>query len=426
MQHVQYAVIGAGISGLSFAALCGSDSVAVLEADQHIGGYCRTIERDGFVWDYSGHFFHFKHPDVEAWLRRHMPDDEVRTVQRDSRIHFADRLIDFPFQKNIHQLPQDDFIDCLYELHFRHETFPADQPAADFHAMLLQKFGRGIADRFLIPYNEKLYACDLRTLDVNAMGRFFPWADEDEIIRNFRRPDNSSYNASFTYPRRGAIRYVEAIARQLPPDTIHAGERVTAIDLERRTLTTTRRALSWEHLISSAPLPRLLEMTGEPAPAGMLAGNRVLVFNLGFDRKGPEGVHWIYYPQRDVRFYRIGFYDNIFGTDRMSMYVEIGLPAEGPVDVSAERARVLADLRRVGVVTDHVVVAEHHVLLDPAYVHITEQSQRFTDVTRDRLAAHGAHTIGRYGGWTYCSIEDNILEARALAARLRGDEVPLP
>ena len=30
------------------------------------------------------------------------------------------------------------------------------------------------------------------------------------------------------------------------------------------------------------------------------------------------------------------------------------------------------------------------------------------------LRAAGVHAIGRYGGWTYCSIEDNIVEARAL------------
>ena len=34
------------------------------------------------------------------------------------------------------------------------------------------------------------------------------------------------------------------------------------------------------------------------------------------------------------------------------------------------------------------------------------------------LAARDVHSIGRYGSWTYCSIEDNIVEARALAARL--------
>jgi hypothetical protein len=32
------------------------------------------------------------------------------------------------------------------------------------------------------------------------------------------------------------------------------------------------------------------------------------------------------------------------------------------------------------------------------------------------MQASGVYAIGRYGGWTYCSIEDNIVEARALAA----------
>ena len=36
------------------------------------------------------------------------------------------------------------------------------------------------------------------------------------------------------------------------------------------------------------------------------------------------------------------------------------------------------------------------------------------------LALGGVHSIGRYGGWTYCSIEDNIVEARALARRFNA------
>jgi hypothetical protein len=39
---------------------------------------------------------------------------------------------------------------------------------------------------------------------------------------------------------------------------------------------------------------------------------------------------------------------------------------------------------------------------------------------REVLAKGGVHTIGRYGGWTYCSIEDNIVEARAKVRELRG------
>jgi hypothetical protein len=142
----------------------------------------------------------------------------------------------------------------------------------------------------------------------------------------------------------------------------------------------------------------------------------VLVFNLGFDKKGPKGVHWSYYPARDLAFYRLGFYDNIFDTDRLSLYVEIGFPHDAKVDVDAMRARVLEGLKQEGVITDHRLVAEHHVVMDPAYVHITRSSLSEVARLRRILAAHGVWSIGRYGGWTYCSIEDNILEARALAA----------
>jgi hypothetical protein len=57
--------------------------------------------------------------------------------------------------------------------------------------------------------------------------------------------------------------------------------------------------------------------------------------------------------------------------------------------------------------------------MDPAYVHITQRSLHEATRTHALLEAHGVHAIGRYGAWTYCSIEDNIVEARALAARLR-------
>jgi hypothetical protein len=57
-------------------------------------------------------------------------------------------------------------------------------------------------------------------------------------------------------------------------------------------------------------------------------------------------------------------------------------------------------------------------VLDPAYVHITRGSLAEHARLSTELARHGVHSIGRYGGWTYCSIEDNIVEARALAEQL--------
>ena len=421
-------VIGAGVSGLGFANWWrerhpGAD-VVVLEAEAEPGGYCRTVEQDGFVWDYSGHFFHFRDPAIEAWLRARMPGQEVRTVARRSVIRYAGKDIDFPFQKHIHQLPHDEFLECLVELYFRPT---GDAPPASFGEMLVRRFGEGITDKFLRPYNEKLYATDLDRLDVDAMGRFFPHADIADIIANMRprQPGagDGGYNATFTYPAGGAVQYVRALLRDLPPDMVCCGEQATAIDLAAHEVATPRRRIRFDRVVSSAPLPALARLCGVAHDPAVFSSNKVAVFNLGFDRKGARDVHWMYFPDRSLAFYRVGWYSNILpqppgAADRMSLYVEIGAPTGAVLDEGELRARVLEDLRRERIVTDHQLIAYHHVVLDPAYVHITQASLAETARLRTELAAHGVHSVGRYGGWTYCSIEDNLIETRALAQRL--------
>ena len=78
------------------------------------------------------------------------------------------------------------------------------------------------------------------------------------------------------------------------------------------------------------------------------------------------------------------------------------------------RERVLADLAREGVITDQRLLAEHCVVLDPAYVHVTQQSLAEHKRLVAQLREREIWSLGRYGGWTYCAIEDNIVEARAL------------
>ncbi len=426
MKSVETVVVGAGISGLATAAALGAGAdVVVLEAAAEVGGYCKTVKKDGFTWDYSGHFFHFKNPDIETWLRERMPGQDVRTVNKRSFVSYAGRQVDFPFQKNIHQLPQAEFIDCLYDLYFARASGLAPPAEDNFKQMLYARFGRSIAEKFLIPYNEKLYATDLAKLDKDAMGRFFPHADLTEIIRNMKQADNATYNALFTYPEGGAIEYVRALESGVSPGAVQLSEPLTKLDLSAKVATTPCGEYRYQRLVSSAPFPRLLQLAGVAHDPTIFTWNQVLVFNLGFDTKGPRDVHWVYYPSRELAFYRVGFYDNIFDGPRMSLYVELGFPSDATPDVAAARQRVLSGLRTEGVLTTQKLVAEHSVLMNPAYVHITRAS----------LAAHGklaallreanVFSIGRYGGWTYCSIEDNILEARSLVRSWTGKPTAL-
>jgi protoporphyrinogen oxidase len=421
-ERADVVVIGAGVSGLALAnaylAKQPAARVVVLEREAEPGGYCRTVKRDGFVWDYSGHFFHFKHADIEAWLRARMPGEDVRTVVKQSFIRYAGRDIDFPFQKNIHQLPLPEFLACLVDLYFA-AAQGGGSPPASFGDMLDRRLGKAITEKFLRPYNEKLYATELERLDVDAMGRFFPHADVADVIANMRPgAKDTSYNATFTYPAGGAMAYVRALLRDLPAGTVACDEPAIAIDTAARVVRTPRREITYRHVVSSAPLPALARLCGATFDAAAFTSNKVLVWNLGFDAKGACGVHWMYFPDRARVFYRVGWYDNIFEADRMSLYVEIGAKADAVFDVDALRERVMADLRAEGVVTEQRLVAHHHVVLDPAYCHITKASIAETAQLRAVLSELGVWSIGRYGAWTYCSIEDNIVEARGLVERL--------
>lgn len=421
MERARTLIIGAGISGLAFADCLKENDYLIVEGEQEMGGYCRTVKRDGFVWDYAGHFFHFRHPEIEDYLVGRMHGQRVLRIRRDSRIWYANRFIDFPFQKNIHQLPSAEYEECVRGLRER----PTEE-GESFQSMLYARYGKGIAEKFLIPYNEKLYATDLGRLDPEAMGRFFPHASVEEILGGPGERQTEGYNATFTYPEGGAIQYIEALAKGVRRDRIALGERMIEIDPLRKVATTTKRRIAYDSLVSSAPLIDLLAMCRIEHDRSVLSHNKVLVFNLGFDRKGPTNVHWIYYPQRDLCFYRVGFYDNIFGADRMSLYVEIGLASGAALTKShqdAIQARVLDGLEACGVLTDQQLIASHRVVLDPAYVHITTASNAEAAAQKSALAGHDIHSIGRYGSWTYCSIEDNVVEARALAQLLYGSVV---
>jgi hypothetical protein len=52
-------------------------------------------------------------------------------------------------------------------------------------------------------------------------------------------------------------------------------------------------------------------------------------------------------------------------------------------------------------------------VLDPAYVHISRASNSVQQRVASELKSLGISSLGRYGRWTYCSIEDNMVEAEA-------------
>lgn len=415
-KKVDYLIIGAGISGLAFASGLENESYLICEKESDIGGYCRTVKRGDYTWDFAGHFFHFQRPEIQSEFSSFLQSINIVHSVKNTKIYYKGQYIDYPFQFNIHQLEKPEFIDCLYGLF----TKDASKEAKNFKEMLYSKFGEAISDKFLIPYNEKLYACDLNRLDINAMGRFFPNANPSQIIRGFKEEKIKTYNDEFFYSKDGAFAFVQALAKKVDPERILRSTEITRIDYKRKVAYMGEDSIEYEILINTMPFDKFL-CVSEIAHEDIYTSNKVLVFNIGFDKPSLDSsIHWIYFPGKETLFYRVGFYNNILRQNKLSIYVEIGLNNAQKFDLEEYQSRTLKDLKSVGIISDHQLVDIDAIIMDPAYVHITESAKREKEEIKKELAKYGIYSIGRYGNWTYCSIEDCISEAYMLCDACKG------
>lgn len=419
--NTKYLIIGAGLSGLTFANYASGDYL-IVEKEKEVGGYCRTIKRNGYVWDYAGHFFHFNTDEFKKKFLDRMSDGDIIYNEKCSKILYKNNFVDFPFQANIHQLEKQEFIDCLYDLFNKEEKDKYD----NFLDMLYGKFGKSIVEKFLKPYNEKLYAVDLTKLDVDAMGRFFPYADKEAIINNMKNNKFNSYNASFLYPKNGAASFINILYEELNKDKVLLNTSVVSLDLNNKVATLSNgEIVKYEYLINTMPLNNFLKLIGgHDKLLNEMSYNKVLVFNLGFDKSSPlcKSEHWLYIPSKECNYYRAGFYNNILGDDKLSMYIEIGYNKDFKItddEVEKQLKLTLKNLRESGIISDDMNLVDHEtIIMDPAYVHIETKTTEKIDKLKDEFSKKGIYTIGRYGAWIYNSMEDSMVKAKELAEKI--------
>lgn len=421
----KYLIIGAGISGLTFANYI-KDNYIIIEKENEVGGYCRTIKKGDFIWDYAGHFFHFNTEEFKNKFLSKMSKDDIIYNEKCTKIIYKDKIIDFPFQTNIHELDKEEFIDCLYDLFNKEEKDKYD----NFLDMLYGKFGKSITEKFLKPYNEKLYAVDLKELDVDAMGRFFPYANIKDIINNMKEHKVNSYNNTFLYPKNGAGSFINILYEELDKNKILLNTSITKIDEDQKiAYLSNGNKVEYEYIINTIPLNKfLLLFNNYNELQKKLSYNKVLVFNLGFNKKSEKFTkeHWLYIPDKNINFYRCGFYNNILGQEKLSMYIEIGYNKNDNItkkEIDKQLKLTLNNLLKLNIIDENTKLEEYvSIIMDPAYVHINTETTKEIDELKEKLSNNNIYSIGRYGAWIYNSMEDSMLKAKELAEKLKERE----
>jgi len=420
----------------------------------------RSIKQDGYVFDHTGHLLHLRHPYTLKLIPELLGDNLVLN-QRRAWIYSWNTYTRYPYQANLYGLPRQVIADCLNglvdaqlrerrrsdklykngEIHEQgvvlkqqdHATPGQErrQPETLRH-WVLHTFGGGFGKHFFFPYNEKLWTVSPDALTAEWVAPFVPKPSIEEVITGAFSDQTKKYgyNASFYYPKEGGIQALAfAFAKNLP--NIRLNTSVKAIDLSRKEVSlSTGEAIGYDLLVNTAPLTRFLEMTnGLPqditADQAKLCASSVYDINLGVKRARISDKHWIYFPEKKYRFYRVGFPMN-FSTHMTppgcsSMYVEIAYKHGEPFDETLAMKDAIRGLMVCGLLKNEAEINTRNILRIPiAYVTYDKYRTASTKRILGFLDSRRIYAIGRFGGWKYSYMEEAILEGKATAEKILG------
>jgi protoporphyrinogen oxidase len=421
-------ILGAGLTGLSTALELEREGIAFrcLERAGKVGGHATTDAEDGFRFDRTGHLLHLRDPALRErvldWL-----EGECDAVERRSRVYSHGAYTRYPFQANTYGLPPPIAYECVMGFLRARQAPPGPAPET-FEEHCLRAFGEGFARHFFLPYNEKMWGIPPRELTADWCGRFVPLPSLEDVVAGAVGLNDRElgYNANFLYPRRGVGALPEAMARRLR-GRVELGRAPLSIDWRRRQIALDGEAVGYRRLVSTAPLDALGRLLLDP-PAAVRAAferlscTRLYYLDVALDAPAGHDWHWAYVPEARLPFYRVGVYSNFSPAmappGKASLYVELAgreRPDEAAVAGAISGLVELGLVRRAGDVRFARVRR-----LDHAYVVFDRERGAALDVILPFLAEHGIEPAGRYGAWTYASMEDALASGRAAARAALG------
>lgn len=417
MRTVPVVILGAGLAGLGAAyrlTALGRTDFAVYEHHAYVGGHAASVRTpEGFVFDEGGHVLFSHYPYFDAAVSRVLRGRAL-AHRRESWIWMANRWIRYPFQEHLFQLPEDLAYECVTGL--IDVSRNGHRPPRNFREWIDASFGPGIARQFMVPYNEKVWAHPLEAMDYSWIGERVATLDLKQVVRRFIFREESQWgpNSIFSYPLEGGFGgLATALAGAVAEGTLHLRRTAVAIDPARRIVTfRDGSAVSYEHLVSTLPLPLLLRLLGGAVPAALHgAGRRFLrngVFVIGLGVRGtcPSEKHWVYFPEAHYRFNRLTFLSNyspgvVPGPGTYSLLIETTFSPYRPLDRRWIVDETIARLDELGWVRRDRIVSVWARGMAYAYPLPFLGRDRLLGEIHQFLETHGIYSRGRFGGWRY-------------------------
>ncbi len=435
------AILGAGVSGLAlgrFLIQGGHDpkDLVLFEAAKVPGGLCRSKSVEGFTYDVAGgHILFSKDKPAMDWMIAEGGGSQ-NFVRRDrnTKIRFGDAWVHYPFENGLGDLPPEVNFDCLkgYVEAWRARSDSGQehnhQAPADFAAWVRWRFGDGIAEHFMNPYNEKIWKRPLSEITSSWVAGRVPDAPIDDVLKASIgiQTEGYTHQAIFYYPQRNGFQAItDGLAERLGA-CVRLGTRVA--NVARRGDGYTVDGEAFDRVVSTLPmnlLPDVLEGLDDGAAQAMaqLSYNSITCILLALDRPQHPDLSWIYLPHHEQGpANRVTYMSNYSPGNappgKTSLMCEVTSPGGQPYPGPELEQQVIDGLVTAGLMRREELLFTDRDSSRFAYIVYDAPFEARRKAALDGLARLGIEALGRFGQYEYWNSDQCVIAARALSERL--------
>jgi protoporphyrinogen oxidase len=426
---VTTAILGGGLTGLTLARLLHEEGeeVIVLEKEDDIGGLCRSQTKDGFTFDIGGsHIIFSRDEEVLGWMKDVIGKNQDNR-ERNTKIFYKGSYVKYPFENGLSQLPEEDRFFCINEfvrmlIEAEKGTLPAPR---NFRDWIYVTFGKGIAECYMVPYNEKIWNYPADQMSYHWVDGRIPRPPVEDIIRSAIGIETEGYThqSIFTYPVTGGIEaLIAAIARPVR-SRVRTGFSVTSVGRDEDgsfLISNGSETIRAERCISTIPPQHLLQCLAvvpddvRNACDG-LRYNSLACVCLGTKTKSAP-YSWLYVPQKELgMFNRISFPSN-YSTEVApdgcgSVLAEITYNDGDTISAMEDDELIrhtVEGLDAMGLVSPSDVVHASVFRQKFAYVVYDLCYQDNVTIVRDFIDEKGIAQVGRFAEFEYLNMDGCI------------------
>lgn len=421
-KKVENLIIGAGPAGIAAALSLGKRAV-IIDRNKEAGGQSGSIEIGEAVFDIGGHSFHTPHPFVRDLVYNSL---EMYDQKRNATCYSFDKLIPYPFQKNFRELNDSNIVtECSEGL----LSIDSENDAGNFEEFILNRFGPGISEHFMLPYNQKLWARDLKQLDAKWVGERVAAPEgvneKFDISGGKRKPLQA--NTVVGYPAKGGFGEIyKALAKKT--HRIDYGVEALQIDIKSKKVYTNMGVYEYDNLISTMPINEFIAIIDNPDQEVLSKVNTLETMSLkcvlvAINHPVDTEIQRIYNADNTLPAHKTAINHNSSQWLRERKHHGI----MGEVAYSKYKQFPRVDLEEWfidGLLKTDVIKDKNEILkvktIDVKYAYPVPSHDRreIMGLASSYLNDHDVYSLGRFGEWAYINSDEALARGIVLGEKL--------